>query len=615
MPQTLENLGPAEVILQSLITYADHLYHGRPGMVVADNSAVGAVWTPVTYKEEEGAKVVFHVGKGKKSGSRIGVLLDNNEIQSDTGRKIGEYRPAGIYPEVAVWMYQQVANVYHLDQEFVARWASYAYGQAHRDLKVVLAAFLLVQDRKGDPVKENGQVLFLDSDYRDVGEAMVLLTEKDSYLNPKQLLRIRELLGVPGVAAINRGLGFGRSEKTAFTGRWAKTISKWLAYRENNPSMLQGLVKKGFRRSIIALAAKIGYKPQTPRFFDMLRWKQCQAKDGHRSINIGKVVEAAETWEGLTEEQICERICKDKLDFKIVASNVALTRAIVAATIESGGFSDKDLVIHAPTLEELGLLEVPDIKARWTEALKKAQDLRAMNVARRMKGKEVQEELQAAGEEVLKAVVEEATADIEIYFMVDVSGSMEGAIESAKVFVEKFLYSFPSEKVHVAIFNTVGREVTIKHPSAAGVRVAFTGIRAGGGTDYGVGIKVLSKYRPQEGSDVLFIFVGDEQAPEFSRAVVSSGLEPKAFGLVKVIAPGWDGGNAVTETARNLRIPCFKIDEGVFEDVYALPRVLHNLIVSTPVGTVVSQARARSRVSLVETIIKTDILVKPVWAA
>ena len=32
-----------------------------------------------------------------------------------------------------------------------------------------------------------------------------------------------------------------------------------------------------------------------------------------------------------------------------------LTRAIVAASVEAGSLSNKDLIIHTPTLEELGL--------------------------------------------------------------------------------------------------------------------------------------------------------------------------------------------------------------------------------------------------------------------
>ena len=73
--------------------------------------------------------------------------------------------------EVAQWMYSQVAEVWKMDNEFAARWASYQFGQEIRDMKVILAAFMLVQSRKGEPSTTNGKLEFYDDDYRDIGEA------------------------------------------------------------------------------------------------------------------------------------------------------------------------------------------------------------------------------------------------------------------------------------------------------------------------------------------------------------------------------------------------------------------------------------------------------------
>ena len=71
--------------------------------------------------------------------------------------------------------------------------------------------------------------------------------------------------------------------------------------------------------------------------------------------------------------------------------------------------------------------------------------------------------------------------------------------------------------------------------------------------------------------------------------------------------------HAVTDTAAQLGIPCFMIDEGIFADPYAIPRTIRNLIAATPVGK--ATARVVPRVTLVETILKVDLLVKPAWAA
>lgn len=616
-----ENLGPAERIIQTLLAYSDHMVHNRPGMVVRDASVViGVRWAPVTHEVEGERKVVYRLDKmGKKTAkTRVGVLEDGGAIRADNGAVIGEYRPAGLFPEVAVWMYRQTVEVWKLDNEFAARWASYAFGQEHRDLKVVLAALMLVQARRGDPVIDAGKVAFFDEDYRDVGEAMMLLVRKDMKdLNPKLLLRIHDVLSLPGVAAINRELGFGRSGRRPFLGRWDKAVEKWLRYREQNPKLLEGLVKAGFRCTVMDLCRRVGFKPEGARFFEILRWKQAQADDGRRSVAIGKEIAAAETWEGLDERAVCEKIVREKPDYKrivgMLPKSVGLTRAIVAAAIEAGSLSDKDLVIQTPTLEDLGLMQVQAIRERWERAVRAAEDMRSANIAARVKSKETQERLVEAADDAVKKALRETTKGIRVYFMVDVSGSMAGAIEAAKAHIARFLQGFPPDRVHVSIFNTTGREIRIPHASAAGVENAFRGIVAGGGTDYGAGVRALQAHKPGPDEDTLFIFVGDEDAPVFEAAVRASGLAPMAFGFVRTVQPGTAGGAAVRNTAAQLGIPCFLIDERTFADPYAIPRTIRALVAATPMGA--AAVAANTRVSLAETILETKILAKPAWAA
>jgi hypothetical protein len=394
-------------------------------------------------------------------------------------------------------------------------------------------------------------------------------------------------------------------------------VEKWLRYREENPKMLEGLVKAGFRSTVMDLARRVGYKPSGPKFFEILRWKQAQADDGRRGIAIGAEVAAAETWQGLDEAAICQKIVRERPDFKrivgMLPKAVGLTRAIVAAAIEAGSMSDKDLIIHTPTLEDLGLLQVQELRERWERAVKAAEDMRAANIASRVKGKETKEKLVEAADNAVKKALVETTKNLRVYFMVDVSGSMAGAIEAAKAHIARFLQGFAMERVHVAIFNTAGREIRIPHASAAGVENAFRGIVAGGGTDYGAGVRALSDHKPGADEDVLFVFVGDEEAGSFEAAVRASGLAPLAFGLVRTVRGG-TGGTAVRDTAARLGIPCFLVDERTFADPYAIPRTIRALVAATPVGTAPGGAAA-VRVSLAETILKTEILKKPAWAA
>jgi Mg-chelatase subunit ChlD len=157
----------------------------------------------------------------------------------------------------------------------------------------------------------------------------------------------------------------------------------------------------------------------------------------------------------------------------------------MAAAIQTGCLSDKDLILATPTIEELGLLRHPDTKARWDAAMKRQTDMRAQNIAKRVQSKEA---LQGAAETALKEQVAEVMRNLRVYFIVDISGSMEGAIPAAKEAIKKLLPAFPLEQLHVSVFSTTGREVTIRHSSAAGVENAFAGFQAGGGTDYGQGI-------------------------------------------------------------------------------------------------------------------------------
>jgi hypothetical protein len=639
MVMNKENLGPAERIINAIIAYSDHMVHNRPGMVTRDDTAVvGVKWTYVTHKLEEGQKVAYALDKiGKKTVRRkLGVIQDNNQVKDEAGHVIGEYRSAGIFPEVATWLYKQVAEVWKIDNEFAARWASYAFEQEHRDLKVVLAAFMLVQARKGDPVLDDKltpvtnkegvvmgmkkAVLFQDEDFRDIGEAMCLLQRKDQKdFNPKLLLRIRDLLCSPQIVAVNHELGFGKSARTPFLGRWPKAVQKWLLYREENPRVLEGLVKAGFRSTVMELAQRIGYKPENPRFFETLRWKQVQSKHGHRALAIGQDVAQAESWANLSEMEICERIIKEKISFKkistMVPRAVGITRAVMSAAIESGALSDKELIMRTPTLEELGLLQVQDIRERWEKALKNAEDMRALNIATRVKSQGTKDKLAEAADTAVKKAVEESTRGLRVYVMVDVSGSMEGAIESAKEYIAKFLQGIPLDRMHVSTFNTIGREVRIQHASAPGVQNAFKGVKADGGTSYGEGVRALQGHKPKADEDVLFIFVGDEQAQPFDAFVRQSGLNPMAFGLVSVTSKQYGRGTCVRDTATALGIPCFEIDEKIFADPYAVTRTIRALVAATPVNKTVMRVAPAVRISLAETILKVDLLQKPAWAA
>lgn len=633
----LEALGPAERIVQALTTFTDHGVHNRPGVVVPDGRAnIGVRWEPVTWKKEGDNKVVYRLSKvGRKSvKTRLGILSEDNKIM-DGNREVGEYRLPGLYPEAVTWMYQQVADVYKMDNEFAARWASWAFARDHRDLKVVLAAFMLVQKRSGEAVKDaEGKLAFFDEDYRDVGEAMCLLRLPKGDFNPKLLLRVGAVLAVPGIAKINQELGFGQSDRHAFLGRYTKAVEKWLCNRETNPKMLEALVTAGFRTDIMSLARRTGYKPISEAFFDMLRWKQKQAKDGRRTMAIKKKVRKAESWKGLSEQDICQRItdAKPKMGYKRIVGMIpatlkagdevpdhgyrgGLTAAIMAAAIEAGSVSDADLIILTPTLEQLGLLTDKDVGARWKKATETAENQRAVNVARRVRKQETVDLLQGAADKATTKALEEVTRGMRVYTCVDVSGSMNVSIERAKEFLCKFLGGFPADRIHVSVFNSYGRVVQIKQASAAGVEQAFRGISASGGTAYSEGIRALATFKPKADEDSLILFVGDEGdnwPDRLVTAIKETGFNPLALALLKV--PGEDY-QIVQKAAVLLNLPCLMIDPEMFNDPYSVTRTLRNLIATTPVRQGVQAARPTyQRKTLVQEILETPLLTRPVWA-
>jgi hypothetical protein len=622
-PKRLEKLGPAERTINALTTYTDHCVHNRPGFVVKDKSTIGTTWAPCTWKAEGDpiAKVVYRKDKvGKKTVEvKIGVLDADGKTIRDGAKVVGEYRKPGLYPESVAWVYRQVADIWKMDNEFAAHLASWSFPKDHRDLKVILAAFMLVQSRSGEPVMDDGKVAFMDDDYRAVGEAMLLTRGSKTAFDEKLLLRVGDVLRLPQVATINRELGFGKSARNPAMGRYDKTVIKWLSNLEANIGILTALIKKGWRTSIMEEARRVGFKPTNPKFFELLRWKQKQSVDGRRTLAIGTEVVAAETWEGLDEGAICKKIAETKPNYKRVVGMIpAMTRAIMAACIETKGcISDADLIILTPTLEDLGLLAVPDVKARYDAALAKATNQRAVNIARNVKDVGTAEALVAAADVATAKAMEEVTRGLRVYVAVDKSGSMEGAIEAAKEYLAKFLGGFPLDRCHVSVFNTMGTEVVLKAGSAVAVTQAFRGHTACGGTSYHEGVRVLvNKYKPGPDEDALFIFIGDEGdtsggTAHIRRVFADSGVNPVAFGMLHVGL----GPDFIHRVAAEMGIPCFDIDVGIFNDPYAVTRTLQNLIRNTPVGAAtVARPAAVIRKTLVQEILECPLLAKPQWA-
>ena len=569
-PLPESQMGPAERLLQLVLDGSAHLWHNRPGVEI---------------------KGTWHAAKSAPKGKPV---------------KPGLFAPA------AVQLYSRLLEIHKLNADLMAHLASYALVETDwRDLKVACAALMLVQSRAGVPIKDDdGSVAFYDDDHRKIGEAMVLWYQKKSprMLTPKAVLRIAELLETPAIAALNRKAGFGDpAAKRAPLGRWAKAATRWLAAREANRAMLEGLVRAGYKTTIKNLARKLGYKPGSPEFFGLLGWKQSQAADGRRAIGLDNATLAkSERFDGLSEAEICEAIVAQKLRYKDAVgrlpADIGLTPAIMVALLPS--LSDRDLRQLTPTLEELGLLVVPEIRARWERAIATATDQRGLTIAKNVRSAALKEKLADSADNAAKHAVAAASGDVDVrvMFLVDKSGSMQNAIDAAKEALSRILAGFPLDKLHVAAFDTMGQVLKPKAASRLAVQHMLAPLKAEGGTIHGAAISALHRdgLRFLPGAKLIAIVVGDAQGepgPQLANTFRTLGYDVAAMAFLQA------GGTGATvrDCARELRVPYSEISVAQFDDPYHVPRVLRALLEAPTAAAVVTPG-------LVEKVMATKLL-------
>jgi len=574
-----EQRGAAERLLDTILSSGAHLWHNRPGV------DVNGVWEPAT--------------------------------RATRGRPQQRVAP-GLFIPAAVQLYSRLLDIYRLDPDLSAHFASYALVATDwRDLKVASCALMLVQGRSGEPVRDDdGTIAFYDDDYRAIGEAMILHYERGSkrMMTPKAVLRVAQLLEVPEIAALNRAAGFGDpASRRPPLGRWPKAARQWLEVRERNLPLLDGLVAAGFKETIKSIARKSGYKPQSARFFEILGWAQKQSDAGHRAVGLdGLVLQRRERFDGMDEAAICERIVRDRLTFKDAVgrlpAGMGLTPAIMVALLPT--LSDRDLRVMTPTLESLGLLADAEVRARWERAIEEATDQRSLNIARNVRSKELRERLSDAADVAARKAVSETIGDdqIEVMFLIDTSGSMQRAIEDSKEALSRILAGFPLERVHIAAFDTTGRVLVPKAATRTAVNHLLGHLHAGGGTHHGSALYALrrSGYMVPKASKLIVIVVGDEAGENgrmFADAFAEYGYRPAAIALIVSVSRGWGRGTTVRDAAAVLGVPFSEVSVDQFTDPYQVTRILKALL-DAPVAV-------GGPSGLVDRILATPLLEKP----
>lgn len=577
---TQEDRGAAERLLDLVLTSGAHLWHNRPGVSIEQR------WFPATTRF-------------RGQGQRV---------------------PPGLFVPAAVELYRQLVEIYALDPELMAHFASYALVETEwRDLKVACAALMLVQPISGQPIRdEDGVVALMDDDYRAIGEAMLLWYRQRStkMMTPKMVLRVASLLEVPQIAAINRRAGFADpASRKPPLGRWPKAAQAWLRIREQNVHQLDGLVAAGYKETIKTIARRSGYRPGSARFFEVLGWPQKQAAGGHRRVGMEDLeLRKHERFDGLDEAQICERIVTERITYKDAVGRLPagtqLTPAIMVALLPS--LSDRDLRILTPTLEGLGLLADAEVRTRWERAVQAATDQRALNIAKNVQNRELRDKLEEAADAASRAAIGTASgdADIHVMFLIDRSGSMEGAIETSKDVLVKILAGFPPERLHIAAFDTHGMVLRPKAPTRIGVWHMLGRMKAGGGTLHWTALEAFRRegLTIPEGAKLIMIVIGDEageDAPSFVRRMQDFGYVPDAIALIVNVSSGmgWGRGTTVSSAARMLHVPFSEIAADHFDDPYHVTRILEALLQAP--------ALEGGRLGLLERVLATPLLEKP----
>jgi len=339
--------------------------------------------------------------------------------------------------------------------------------------------------------------------------------------------------------------------------------------------------------------------------------KQNQSAEGERTIGLTDLQIGKLSFDDLSEKDICETIVAEKLGWKQVMGmlprRLGLTAAIFVAMLDQ--FSDKDLTILTPTLEELGLLKHEPIKRRWQEAIQKQDDQRARNIAKNIRDRELAGKLEASADAAVTKAVAEATkeADIHIMFIIDTSGSMQGAIETSKEALSMIVQGFPPEKLHIASFNTTGTVLKPRHHSAAGVQHMLKGIGASGGTIYSSGVRVFhdNGVRIPKDANLILFAVGDEageQGDLFAANLQQWGYVPKAIAHIVNVARNENRGSTVRRAAEVLGVPYTEVNVEQFTDVYQVQRTLKAVLEAQP---------HREKGSMIEKIMQTELLVSP----
>jgi len=438
--------------------------------------------------------------------------------------------------EKALPVVKELIRLGQVDPYFLAHLTSYiAKKTKSKDLKVVSAFASSLSAANGTPFSPGSE--FKKPNLRYIGSSALHL------LDPKNALRVLDFaklkFGVEGY--YNEASHFTRALKLAF--------KKYVWYRENNPFILEGIVKSGMKEIHKNIYRGLRMTP-SDQAAGILRWEQ-----------VGRKIELKESqfdFTGLTDIEVAEKIRKENLPILPVLGSLRekMTPVIAVAILEQA--EGNQVVILRKTFEDLGLLKNKEVMALFKEKISGAKTaLDRVDTLTKTASKEVAGVMKEAKAQSRK----EELGDIgKIFLHLDDSGSMQGvreiAIEKGAIFAE--CITNPEDNFKWGMFGSSGQELAIptKFEKDAFAQVLF-GARDGGSTNCFALYPLAREY----GSDVD-IFVTDQGHTDGNLASkikryheVKNFPKPRACVIINVGSSEWGIEDIVQKAYEDNGIP------------------------------------------------------------
>jgi hypothetical protein len=474
-------------------------------------------------------------------------------------------------------MLQQFAELAEHDPLFLAHFTSYAFKKTEaKDLKVVACYVNSLSDADGNPFIAGGE--FKKPNFRLISAAAFQL------LDPKLAVRVLELAqSKRKVGSKTAGKHFSKHLKTA--------ARKYLRYRENNLGILKGIQKAGLGKTLRTMY-RIAEITPSAEACQVLRWKQ---KAGFPGANVK--IEKALSFKGLSDLEVAETIRKKKLKPQVIVGMLTdkISPVVAVALLEQ--CSGDQAVVYTSLFEDQGLLKHKEVREAYDAKIRTAKN--ALDRVERIK-QELNEDTKKVLRNAKADVRKEQVGDIgRVFVHIDISGSMQSAIEIAKnkgsIIAE--CVKNPEQNFHWGAFNSNGSVLPTPEKFTKDAFMAkLYSVRAGGGTN----CLALFQRARQLGCDTdVYITDGghtDGNIPTMLRQMKAQGLAyPKQVVIIKC-----GGYNTVLEDGLK--------SEGIPVSTIAEAQLSESALVTQAI-----KMATKGAVAVIDEIMGTPFLELPKW--